>query len=95
MDMDWRHALSLLYDCVWSTPSETMKPQHPSGDSSLGHESKRATIGERLRRAYEAAVEAPQRGQFMTPRDVERRKAGHCVEDPIRTMMFLGSWNHT
>ncbi|KAF8006697.1 hypothetical protein BT93_K0875 [Corymbia citriodora subsp. variegata] len=76
-----------------------MKPQHPSGDPSIGHEGKRtATIGERLRRAYEAAVvaaEAPNRGRFMTPRDAERRKPVYRVEDPIRTMMFLGSWNHT
>ncbi|KAI3425508.1 Methenyltetrahydrofolate cyclohydrolase [Psidium guajava] len=80
-----------------------MKPQHPSGDGSPGHESKRPPIRERLRRAYEAAVvaaepsraEASKRGRSTIPRDVERRKSGYHVEDPIRTMMFLGPWNHT
>ena len=28
-------------------------------------------------------------------RGIKRQNSGYCVEDPIRTVMFLGSWNHT
>ncbi|KAK2649421.1 hypothetical protein Ddye_016910 [Dipteronia dyeriana] len=72
-----------------------------SGDGSLAHDSKR-TIGEKLRQAYDAAVVAVAGDRVQQPgrsrsasRGLERRKSGYCAEDPIRTMMFLGSWNHT
>ncbi|KAL5795573.1 hypothetical protein ACOSQ2_000393 [Xanthoceras sorbifolium] len=75
-----------------------MKHQNVSGDGSL---SKR-TIGEKLRHAYEAAVVAVAGDQVQqagrsrsASRGFERRKSGYHVEDPIRIMMFLGSWNHT
>ncbi|KAJ4727646.1 Histidine--tRNA ligase [Melia azedarach] len=79
-----------------------MKHQHISGESSLGHDSKR-TIGEKIRQAYEAAMVAVggdhgvQRGRSgrSINRGTERRKSSYRAEDPIRTMMFLGSWSHT
>ena len=79
-----------------------MKHQKVSaGDGSPAHNSK-ITIGEKLRQAYNAAVVvvAGDRVQQLgwsrsASRGIERQKSGYCAEDPIRTMMFLGSWNHT
>ncbi|OWM63514.1 hypothetical protein CDL15_Pgr019463 [Punica granatum] len=76
-----------------------MKSPYPSGDSSLTHETKR-TIRERLKQAYEAAVISVATPDHQTTRipiskEIERRKTGHRVEEPIRTIMFLGSWSHT
>ncbi|KAK1564802.1 hypothetical protein Q3G72_011896 [Acer saccharum] len=80
----------------------TMKHQNVyAGDGSLAHDSKR-TIGEKLRQAYDAVVvtvagdRVQQSGRSRSAsRGIERQKSCYCAEDPIRTMMFLGSWNHT
>uniref|UniRef100_F6HZ28 Uncharacterized protein n=1 Tax=Vitis vinifera TaxID=29760 RepID=F6HZ28_VITVI len=72
-----------------------MKPTHLPGDGP------QTTVGERLRLAYEAAVMAVARnwavkgGGVPIPKEIERRKHCSAADDPIRTMMFLGSWNHT
>ncbi|KAF7804840.1 hypothetical protein G2W53_043951 [Senna tora] len=80
-----------------------MKPHHVSGDTSLPNNDSTRSIGEKLRRVYEAAVVAitaddslKQRRPFMC-NQTERRGWSHRAraDDPIRTMMFLGSWNHT
>lgn len=73
-----------------------MKPQHLSGDSS----SKR-TMGEKLRQAWAAAMVAMagsgtmKGGGISISKAIERRNRRSGVEDPLRTMMFLGSWSHT
>lgn len=76
-----------------------MKPY--SGDSTLILESKR-TVGEKLRQAYRSAMvavsenETTARGrEILISKEIERRDRGSGLEDPIRTMMFLGSWSHT
>ncbi|EXB40837.1 hypothetical protein L484_009082 [Morus notabilis] len=79
-----------------------MKPQQFSGEGSLGKEPKR-TFRERLRQACEAAFvsksgyEVDQNGRrsLSIPKEIERRRCSYRAEDPIRTMMFLGSWSHT
>ncbi|WOG83769.1 hypothetical protein DCAR_0102947 [Daucus carota subsp. sativus] len=78
-----------------------MKPHHLSGDSSLIRESK-MTIGEKLRRAYATTMTVMvgdtnpnQRGNIKISKEIERRNGRSGLEDPLRTMMFLGSWSHT
>jgi|UniRef100_A0A2N9EC73 hypothetical protein len=78
-----------------------MKPQQLSGDSSLTQESKR-TVGEKFRQAYEVAIIAIAKNRVWEActnlpisKEIERRKWSHHAEDPIRTLMFLGSWSHT
>ncbi|KAI4301383.1 hypothetical protein L6164_034667 [Bauhinia variegata] len=73
-----------------------MKPHSVSGDGSLGNESG-ITIGEKFRRVYEAAVMAMttdslEQRRIVMSKQSERR---HRANEPIRTMMFLGSWSHT
>ncbi|KAL4308316.1 hypothetical protein GQ457_01G053700 [Hibiscus cannabinus] len=73
-----------------------MKPQSLSGD----HESK-GTIREKLKQICEAAMDVMakngvQRGhRIPISKDVERLSSNHYAEEPIRTMMLLGSWSHT
>ncbi|KAB1202939.1 hypothetical protein CJ030_MR8G002066 [Morella rubra] len=77
-----------------------MKPEQLSGDGSMTQESKR-THGEKLVQAYEAATTAMNKyGAWEgcglpISREIERRKWSSRAEDPIRTLMFLGCWNHT
>lgn len=77
-----------------------MKPHNLSNDGSLTHESKR-TIGEKLKQAIDAAMDAMARNELgkgnslLFSKEIERRNWSHHAEDPIRTMMFLGSWSHT
>ncbi|KAK8614564.1 hypothetical protein V6N13_068364 [Hibiscus sabdariffa] len=80
-----------------------MKPQSLSGDhnNSLMAESK-GTIREKLKQVCEAAMDVMakngvQRGHNRVPisKEIERRSSNHHAEEPIRTMMFLGSWSHT
>ncbi|PSS14668.1 Histidine--tRNA ligase [Actinidia chinensis var. chinensis] len=85
-----------------------MKPQNLSSESSSVHESKRA-IGEKFWQICEAArvVVAGSHGTSREKgngnpcisffREMERRNENRTyrVEDPIRTLMFLGSWSHT
>ncbi|PSR94768.1 Homeobox protein [Actinidia chinensis var. chinensis] len=86
-----------------------MKPQNLSSESSLVHESKR-TIGEKFWQICEAARVAvaennrplKRKGKgnppISFPREMERRNGNRGyrgLEDPIRTVMFLGSWSHT
>lgn len=84
--------------------SSTMKPQHICGESSLREESKRG-FRERLGQAYQATVlvmarHGAQNGVavgrgLLISKAIERRTWSSSAEDPIRTLMFLGSWNHT
>ncbi|KAK4273197.1 hypothetical protein QN277_021645 [Acacia crassicarpa] len=78
-----------------------MKPHSVSGEASRSNDSAKS-IGDRLRRVYEAAVVAVSADSLKQPRIVprnqtERRGWNHHerADDPIRTLMFLGSWNHT
>lgn len=77
-----------------------MKPQHFSGDSSFIRESK-MTIGEKLRRAYATTMtvmvgdKTPNERGIKISKEIERRNGRSGIEDPLRTMMFLGSWSHT
>jgi len=77
-----------------------MKPHiHVSGESSPGNEF-RKPVGEKLHRVDEESVmtincEASKQGRVQMHQQFERRKWSHRAEDPIRTLMFLGSWNHT
>ncbi|KAF5731457.1 hypothetical protein HS088_TW18G00135 [Tripterygium wilfordii] len=65
-----------------------MKTQPHYKDGSLGHEHSKRTIREKLKDAYEAAMAS------NTSIQSGGRKS-HREEDPIRIMMFLGSWSHT
>ncbi|TKY61797.1 hypothetical protein E2542_SST11650 [Spatholobus suberectus] len=72
-----------------------MKP-HVSGESSLANESSRS-VGEKLHQVCKAAMVA-----ITTDASKQRRRLlpcnqrlSHQAEDPIRTLMFLGSWSHT
>nr|XP_007143850.1 hypothetical protein PHAVU_007G107100g [Phaseolus vulgaris]ESW15844.1 hypothetical protein PHAVU_007G107100g [Phaseolus vulgaris] len=58
-----------------------MKP-HISGESSLANELRRSA-GEKLHQVDEGGDHE------------RRRRRSHRVEEPIRTLMFLGSMNHT
>lgn len=80
-----------------------MKPQHLSGDGSLAQESKR-TVGEKFRQVYEVAIIAMAKNgaweyggctSLPISKEIERRKWSYHAEDPIKTLMFLGSWSHT
>lgn len=85
-----------------------MKSQHISGDGysvTDPNESNR-TIRERVGQAYEAAVMAISGAQNQDhhrggssssiSKEIDRRRRwSYHTEDPIRTMMFLGSWSHT
>jgi hypothetical protein len=77
-----------------------MNPQHLSGEGSLAQESKK-TVGENLRLAYEVARIAVAKNRVWEgcslpiSKEIERRRWSYHAEDPIRTMMFLGSWSHT
>ncbi|KAI9080330.1 hypothetical protein K1719_037724 [Acacia pycnantha] len=78
-----------------------MKPHSVSGEASRSNDSTKS-IGDKLRRVYEAAVVAVSADSLKQPRLVrsnqtERRGWNHraWADDPIRTLMFLGSWNHT
>ncbi|KAJ4850586.1 hypothetical protein Tsubulata_017187 [Turnera subulata] len=80
-----------------------MKPHSLSTDGSLAHESKR-TIGEKLKQAIDAAtVNMARKGltgkgsssNLMFSKENGRRDWSYRAEEPIRTMMFLGSWSHT
>nr|KYP51028.1 hypothetical protein KK1_027241 [Cajanus cajan] len=69
-----------------------MKP-HVSGEGSLAKESRRS-VGEKLHQVCKAAMvaittDATNHRTLLTCNHV------HKPEDPIRTLMFLGSWSHT
>lgn len=75
---------------VYSTISsfayiENMKPQHVCSDESS--ESSR-TIGQKLVQAYQNVKVALEKNRGVGTRQNQK-------EDPIRTIMFLGSWSHT
>uniref|UniRef100_A0A7N1A0P4 Uncharacterized protein n=1 Tax=Kalanchoe fedtschenkoi TaxID=63787 RepID=A0A7N1A0P4_KALFE len=56
-------------------------------------------VRERIRLVYRAAAKAatPQRRTGTVARGVAKiSRSGYCAEeDPIKTIIFLGSWNHT
>lgn len=61
-----------------------MKPHHfPEDDKSLIHKSKRI-----------AREKLPKSKQTSKQNQNQRRKSSN-MEDPIRTIMFLGSWTHS
>ncbi|XWS46685.1 hypothetical protein CRYUN_Cryun14cG0089200 [Craigia yunnanensis] len=78
-----------------------MKSQNLSGDNSLIGELSERTIRERLKQVCQAAMDAMvkngvQRGhKILISKEIERRNGSCSTEDPIRTMMFLGSWSYT
>ncbi|RDX69032.1 hypothetical protein CR513_51907, partial [Mucuna pruriens] len=72
-----------------------MKP-HVCGESCLANESSRS-VGEKLHQVRKAATvtittdASKQRRLLLT----SNQRLGLKPEDPIRTLMFLGSWSHT
>ncbi|KAK7284669.1 hypothetical protein RJT34_19419 [Clitoria ternatea] len=68
-----------------------MKP-HISSESSLANEPSRS-VGEKLHHAAVVAItnDASKQRRFL----MSSQRRTHHVEDPIRTLMFLGSWSHT
>lgn len=82
-----------------------MKPQQyfsSDGNSSINHKSNRTTaIGEKFKRGYEKPVVAMVADRDLgaqrnyASKEFERRNKRFVVEDPIRTLIFLGSWSHT
>ncbi|XP_054803731.1 uncharacterized protein LOC129306954 [Prosopis cineraria] len=78
-----------------------MKPHPVSGEASRPNDSAKS-IGDKLRQVYQAAVVAVTADSLKQPRlllrnQTERRGRSHraSADDPIRTLMFLGSWSHT
>ncbi|KAB2605171.1 hypothetical protein D8674_004888 [Pyrus ussuriensis x Pyrus communis] len=79
-----------------------MKPQNICGESSLCDESTRG-FRETLRQAYQAAMVVMAghgghnngRGLLVSKPIGGRRRWNNYAEDPIRTLIFLGSWSHT
>ncbi|KAL4558847.1 hypothetical protein LXL04_037051 [Taraxacum kok-saghyz] len=81
-----------------------MKPQHISSDTSVIHDCKRM-VGERFRQAFQATtivVDDNKRSgisdterRVLNAKEVKRKNRRVNTEDPIRTIMFLGSWSHT
>ncbi|XVF80526.1 hypothetical protein PTKIN_Ptkin15bG0080500 [Pterospermum kingtungense] len=60
------------------------------------------TMRERFKQVCQAAMDVMvkngvQRGHrtSLISKEIERRNGSYSTEDPIRTMMFLGSWSHT
>lgn len=80
-----------------------MEPQNLSDDTSLmGEVLSERTIQERLKQVCQAAMDARVRNgvqreqrSYLISKEIERRNESYYTEDPIRTMMFLGSWCHT
>lgn len=63
-----------------------------------GSQKSKKTVGEKLRQAYRAATVEGVSSFFVAKEsddDIEKRKWSCHTEDPIRIMMFLGSWSHT
>lgn len=77
------------------------------GDGSVTEKESKRTIQERIGQVYEAAVVAMggsygsqnqehRSGSSSISKEIERRRRwSYRTEDPIRTIMFLGSWSHT
>ncbi|PWA92264.1 hypothetical protein CTI12_AA081190 [Artemisia annua] len=79
-----------------------MKPQNLSSDPTAIHKCTRM-VG-RLRQAFQATVVVHNdhtseslalERKVSSTKEVTRLKQKVNVEDPIRTIMFLGSWSHT
>lgn len=73
-----------------------------SGEGSLLDAESKRTFKEKLRQACETALGFHGgRSDVSITDELERRRRrlnmnkNYVAEDPIRTMMFLGSWNHT
>lgn len=82
-----------------------MKPQHLSSDTSMIHECKRM-VGERLQQAFQARIvvedsrserseSSDSERKIYNTKQVKRLNRRVKMDDPIRTIMFLGSWSHT
>lgn len=80
-----------------------MKPQQLTNDPSAIIECKRMIKG-RIRQAFHATMFASNdnRSESLSSKTkgsyvdkVERLEQNVNTEDPIRTIMFLGSWSHT
>ncbi|KAJ1435688.1 hypothetical protein SESBI_04629 [Sesbania bispinosa] len=68
-----------------------MKP-HISGESSVANEFRKSVGEKKLHQVDETSKTSGKQGRLH---QTERRRRSHRSEDPIRTLMFLGSWNHT
>ncbi|TQD76427.1 hypothetical protein C1H46_038055 [Malus baccata] len=79
-----------------------MKPQNICGESSLYDESTRG-FRETLCQAYQAAMvvmarhgrQNDGRGLLVSKPIGRRIRWNNYADDPIRTLIFLGSWSHT
>lgn len=79
-----------------------MKPQNLPEDGSFFHESKRR-LGEMLKEVRENTIVAMtakpksynRLGRVSVSQEMERRNKRSGTEDPMRTIMFLGSWSHS
>ncbi|KAK7396873.1 hypothetical protein VNO78_18035 [Psophocarpus tetragonolobus] len=67
-----------------------MKPEVCGGERCLGKESSRSLVGEKLHQVCKAAMVA-----IASERASNQSFRHHPAEDPIRTLMFLGSWKTT
>ncbi|KAL4305232.1 hypothetical protein HN51_039234 [Arachis hypogaea] len=65
-----------------------------SGEGSLASESS-ISLGEKLHQACESVVVAAAADAAQQGRHLSSRRGSCHGEDPIRTLMFLGSWTHT
>ncbi|KAK7270211.1 hypothetical protein RIF29_23198 [Crotalaria pallida] len=71
---------------------------HVSGSERSPASESRRFSGEKLQHVDEAAAttDTCKQGRLQMSNQTERKKCRrHRAEDPIRTLMFLGSWNHT
>ncbi|KAK9054955.1 hypothetical protein SSX86_026034 [Deinandra increscens subsp. villosa] len=80
-----------------------MKPQPISCDTPAIHECKRV-VGGRLRQVFQATIaviddnnnkSSDPTSEVYYIENVKRPNRRVNIEDPIRTIMFLGSWSHT
>ncbi|PWA71410.1 hypothetical protein CTI12_AA280840 [Artemisia annua] len=79
-----------------------MKPQHLSGESSAVHECTRI-VKDRIRQAFRATMlvddtrneSSHAKTHVSNVEEVKRPNRELNTEDPIKTIMFLGSWSHT
>lgn len=79
-----------------------MKPQPISCESPAIHECKRV-VGGRLRQVFQATTTVvddsnkslDSESKVYYTENVKRTNHRVNTEDPIRTIMFLGSWSHT
>lgn len=72
-----------------------MKPQKFCGDTSFFQKSNRQCWWEKFRQTYERSKEGDHVRINMYASREKMERPSVTREDPIRTIMFLGSWSHT